>query len=364
MSLKDVRRHHQSRSRSNDEADSADVAVTSPGQETAAPGTDGRDAETSRCRVRQLLEPLGRGFVGRHGRRRTTRRSPPPSRVNSSRLSAESRLSHEPAHQTTAWCFARVSATYASRRSSPRCSSTCCCTCPAHCGPSRPTSIVRWPAASWKATGVAVAGIRDRLPEVGVVDDRELEALAAVHRQHLDRLGVALQPAAALLVAAVLRGLEHSLAQPGSQRGRSHLLGHRRGVEQLADVAEVGHPALSVDHREQAGGQALLQGDRLHQRRDALRAQHPRPVMQAPVHLLPGVLVGGGDLLGRPAEDRGQGRRAGARRIGGPLDRLEHAQPLAGRLGAEDAAGAVDDGGNVDRLQRVSHRRRVRCSCG
>ena len=36
---------------------------------------------------------------------------PSPSRANSSRESAESRLANEPAHHTTAWCFARVNAT-------------------------------------------------------------------------------------------------------------------------------------------------------------------------------------------------------------------------------------------------------------
>ena len=36
---------------------------------------------------------------------------PSSSRANSSRDSAELRLSNEPAHHTTAWCFARVSAT-------------------------------------------------------------------------------------------------------------------------------------------------------------------------------------------------------------------------------------------------------------
>ena len=40
-------------------------------------------------------------------------------------------------------------------------------------------------------------------------------------------------------------------------------------------------------------GQALLERDRLHQRRDALLAQHARPVVQAPVDVLPGVVVGG-----------------------------------------------------------------------
>ena len=36
---------------------------------------------------------------------------PSSSRENNSRVSAELRLSKDPAHQTTAWCFARVRAT-------------------------------------------------------------------------------------------------------------------------------------------------------------------------------------------------------------------------------------------------------------
>ena len=82
-------------------------------------------------------------------------------------------------------------------------------------------------------------------------------------------------------------------------------------------------------------------------------------MVQAPVHALPRVVVRGGDLLGGPAEDRGQGGGACARRVGGALDRLEHAQPLAGRVGAEHAAGAVDDGGDVDGLQRIADARGV-----
>ena len=198
-----------------------------------------------------------------------------------------------------------------------------------------------------------------RLPQVGVVDDRELEPLAAVHGQDLHRLGVALQPAAALLVVVVGGRLQHALAQPRGQRGGAHLLGHRGGVEQLADVAEVGHPPLAVDHREHARGQALLQRDRLHQRRDALLAQHARPVVQAAVDVLPRVVVGLRDALGRPAEEERQRRGARARRVGGALDRLQQPQPLQSRLGAEHAAGAVDDGGDVDGLQRVADARGV-----
>ena len=63
--------------------------------------------------------------------------------------------------------------------------------------------------------------------------------------------------------------------------------------------------------------------------------------------------------LGRPAEEERQRRGARAGRVGGALDRLEQPQPLERRLGAEHAAGAVDDGGDVDGLQRVADARGV-----
>src|SRR3954451_14974505 len=109
MSLNDVRRHHQSKVRSNDDADSSDVDTTSPGQDTVGPSTADatltRSGPSSRKRFDAVssdgtAEPDAATF-------------PSSSRANSSRLKAESRLENEPAHHTTAWCFARVSATYA-----------------------------------------------------------------------------------------------------------------------------------------------------------------------------------------------------------------------------------------------------------
>ena len=91
-----------------------------------------------------------------------------------------------------------------------------------------------------------------------MVDDRELEALAAVDRQDLDRLGVGVEPPAALLVAAVARRRRRSAgaARPVSEVTPSCSLG-RGGVQELADVAEVGQPALAVEPREDAPGQRL-----------------------------------------------------------------------------------------------------------
>ena len=93
---------------------------------------------------------------------------------------------------------------------------------------------------------VGVAGDVARLPEEGQVDDRELEPLAPVDGQDLDGLGVGLEPAAALLVARVLGRLGDPPAQPAGQGRRPELLGRRRRVEELADVAQVGQPALPV----------------------------------------------------------------------------------------------------------------------
>ena len=120
-------------------------------------------------------------------------------------------------------------------------------------------------------------------------------------RQHLDRLGVGLQPPAALLVARLLLGLGDPPPQPRRQRGRAELLGRRRGVQELADVAQVGEPALAVDGlREHAPGRPSTERDRLGQRGDA-RARAARA---------PSGAGGGGRPPTRPRPRRRPARRA------------------------------------------------------
>ena len=85
------------------------------------------------------------------------------------------------------------------------------------------------------------------------------------------------------------------------QRGGAHLLGRRRGVQELADVAQVGQLALAVDGLQHALREALDQGHGLGQRGDALHAQHARPLVQAAVELLAVLLGGRRDALRRPA---------------------------------------------------------------
>ena len=77
----------------------------------------------------------------------------------------------------------------------------------------------------------------------------------------------------------LVTGLGHRLGDPGAQpcrqRGRAELLGRDRGVQQLADVAQIGHPALAIGVGEHPCGQVLGDDDRLEQRRDPAHPQHP-----------------------------------------------------------------------------------------
>ena len=194
-----------------------------------------------------------------------------------------------------------------------------------------------------------------RLEQVRVVDDAELQPLAAVHGEDLDGVGVRLQAAAAVLVAGVPARLGDPPPQPAGERGGPELL----GVQQLADVPQVGQPALAAHAGEHARGQALGERDRLHQRRDPAQPQHPRPVVQAAVDVLPFRVARRRDPLGAPAQERGQRGGAGAQVRRRPLQRLEQPQPLLGLDGAEHAARAVDDGGDAGGVERVADPRGV-----
>src|SRR4051812_34166621 len=105
MSLKEVRRHHRSNVRPKEDADSCEVATTSPGQETAGPSTEDSTLTPASSRKR------ARAVSSEGTAAPEAATFPPASRAKSSRERAELRLSNEPAHHTTAWCFARVSAT-------------------------------------------------------------------------------------------------------------------------------------------------------------------------------------------------------------------------------------------------------------
>ena len=225
-------------------------------------------------------------------------------------------------------------------------------------GPLPPTSIVHDVVVLVVVVGrrlvlVDVAG----LPGERVVDDRELEALAAMDGQHLHRLGVGVEPQGAILVGAVAVGVGDPLPQPGRQRGDAELLLGRGDVQELADVSEVGQPALAAQPSEDPPRDGLGRRDRVEQRRDAAAAEEAGPAVQLRVQLLPGRLVGGGHLLRAPAEEGGERGRPGAGGRDRALDRLEQPQPLLRGRGREDAAGAVDHGRDADALERVVHER-------
>src|SRR5215208_6889142 len=106
MSLNEVLRHHQSSGRSNVDADSDDVAITSPGQGTVGPSTAGETLTRSPSARKRSKAAASDGTAAPDDAT-----LPSSSRANRRRERAESRLENDPAHHTTAWCFARVSAT-------------------------------------------------------------------------------------------------------------------------------------------------------------------------------------------------------------------------------------------------------------
>ena len=96
----------------------------------------------------------------------------------------------------------------------------------------------------------------------GEVDDGVLEPLARMDRHQLHGGGVGVEAAGAFGAAAG-PALGDLLAQPGQQRDQAVPLGEGHLVERLADVAQVGEPALAADL-----GQ--------HPRREPARRSRPR----------------------------------------------------------------------------------------
>ncbi len=198
------------------------------------------------------------------------------------------------------------------------------------------------------------------VPGEGAEDDRELEALAAVDRDHLDRLGIRFQTAGALLVVGVPFGVVDPAPEPGGHGRRTQPLGHARLVEQLRDVPQVGHEALARGSPQHASGYAVRAAHRLEERGHALVTEQRSPLVQRPVEFLPLLLGCRRHRLGIPADEAGEGDERGPVPRCGPFQRLEQAQPLLGGFGREDGPGSTDDRRDADGVQGVAHERRVR----
>ena len=180
-------------------------------------------------------------------------------------------------------------------------------------------------------------------------------------REHLHGLGVGLQAAAALLVAGLLLGVGDPLraarpsarSRPGCSAAAAACSSwptwrrsvRRRSPSTLRRARRPGRPSTSVIVSTSDATPA--------------HAQHPRPAVQAPVDLLPLVVGGRGDPLGVPAEERGQRRRARARGGAGRSSASSSRSQSRAGVGAEDAARAVDDRRDADRVERVAHERRA-----
>ena len=145
------------------------------------------------------------------------------------------------------------------------------------------------------------------------------------------------------------------LREPAAQRGHAEPLGARRAVKQLREVAQVRQSPLAVDAAaaRRAGRSSPIMIASVSVG-DAAVAQDPAPAVKPPVDLLPLALGSAVAIRSALQPKNGVSAAVCAReRRGGPLDRLEQPQPVAGRGGREHAAGAVDHGRDARGLERV-----------
>ena len=190
------------------------------------------------------------------------------------------------------------------------------------------------------------------------VHDRELQALGAVDGHHLHGVGVGLQPAAALLRRVLGRPGDPPL-QPLDDGRRAQPSLDGRGMQSLADVPDVGEPALAVVCREQPLGEPGRRRHHLEQRRDPALGEHVAPRPQQPAQLVGSLVACVGELPRCPPDEAGQRRgpgQPGAMRL---LQRAQQGQPVTCHRREEHAAAAGQHGWDTCRSERVAHQRRV-----
>ena len=184
----------------------------------------------------------------------------------------------------------------------------------------------------------------------GQVDDGVLEALARVDRHQLDGGRVAVETAGALQATAGA-ALGHLLAQPGQQRDQPVPLGEGGLVQGLADVAQVGQPAVAA-HLGQHPGRQPGDARGLHHGRQPTAAEQLQPRPQRLGHLVGEVVAARVEVGGGVPEEAGQRGRAHPGAAMRLLEGLQQRQPLDGRRGGEHAAAARDHAGDTDLLER------------
>ena len=179
-------------------------------------------------------------------------------------------------------------------------------------------------------------------------------------RDHLHRGGIRLEPAAALFVVGVLVGIVDAAPEPGRHGGGPETLGHPGLVEQLADVAQVGHEALADGPGQHPAGDVVRAADRLEREatpssrsraaqrcRDQWRSSHCSSASRSP----PARAL-------HPMKQVRAAERARSRAVGRSSASSRRSHSWAGSV-ANTRAGAADHSRDAGRLQGVAHDRRM-----
>ena len=118
------------------------------------------------------------------------------------------------------------------------------------------------------------------VPRERYVDDRELQALTAVHGQHLHGLGVRLQSAGQLGGRHALLCPPDLIGQPVRQGDRPGMGATLVGVQKPGDVAQVSELSFPVRVGKDPGCQMLVAFHKGYQFRDAALIQCMSPLAQ------------------------------------------------------------------------------------
>ena len=177
----------------------------------------------------------------------------------------------------------------------------------------------------------------------GQVDDRVLQTLTAVHRQHLHGGGIAIEAPVAFGAATALIA---TAAQPIPQGGQRVVLAVRGFLEQLRGVRHIGHIALPAAPRQQPI-RHTAQARRLENRCHTVGSGVIGPLADGLGDAVGELIATGGKILGAVAEEHGGRSRPHHTRAVRLVEGLQQRQPVAARLGGVDVGITGVDGGDT-----------------
>ncbi len=200
-----------------------------------------------------------------------------------------------------------------------------------------------------------LAAVLLRVPEKRAVDERKLQPLGGVDRDHPHQALIALEPHLRRLVE--LRRIGHLPREGARQPQRIETALDRARVQQLGEMTKVGEPALAVEIREQSRGHVFMLDDVAHHAHHPMLAQRIVQHAKLRQRRLPGLrILAEPHQVGRGSpEQRGRQRATHLTLITRTRNRMDHLRELACLVGGKHALLPVRHTREPVRGQRFAH---------